>query len=184
MACGLILAGAGAYLAWPRYAEKADSRDGPSAVSVPASERLFALEPVISDETPHLSVNLPCVNRTGKVLHITKVGHCCGVTSAKVAASELQPGQETVLRLEINVYGRFGNHIFNASVHSREGHVWPYRIRTTVYSRFRFDPPEGLRLGTVEPNARARRVAQLLIYARGTKGLPQSVAFRPNDEFT
>jgi hypothetical protein len=152
---------------------------GPVAV-----EFIHNVPPVIEDDTPSLKVDLPFVNRTPRVVRVKEVHHCCGVAAASVDTKELQPGQETTLRLEIHVYGRHGKQSFSSSIHSDAGDVWAYRVHTTVYNRFEFDPRDGVRFGSVDPNSRASATGYLLIHARPGEAIPDTLQFHSSSEYT
>jgi hypothetical protein len=184
--CALLCGAAGLAAGWGLRAVGAfgsgssqpEEEQGPVAVQF-----IHNLRPVIADETPSLKVELPFVNRTRRVVRVKEVRHCCGVATAGVAVKELQPGEETVLTLGINISGRHGDQAFNASIQSDAGDEWSYRVRTVVYDCFKVEPYNGIRFGLVDPNERASSTAHVLFYARAGEPLPDLLKFQSSCEY-
>jgi hypothetical protein len=121
---------------------------------------VLELPPVFAEDRPTLQCAVPVRNQTPGSVKFVRVEPSCGCTTATLDRSELAPGEETALRIEVNLAGRSGAQYLHCRLVDADGGGWPCAVRTTVLQRFQLTP-DSVRFGSIGPNAIAERVVEV-----------------------
>ncbi|MFL5243659.1 MAG: DUF1573 domain-containing protein [Gemmataceae bacterium] len=73
------------------------------------------IPPVFGDLIESLTCDFTVRNETNSTINFREVQSSCGCTKAQLEMKSLEPGQETVLHLNINVRGRYGKQLFSCT---------------------------------------------------------------------
>jgi hypothetical protein len=105
---------------------------------------------------------------------------CAGAT--KLAADELEPGEETVLQFHIDLRQRRGRQRFQCHLIEAGGTEWSYALETVLYERARFDEPGPIHFGMVDTKTDVVRDTHLILHAERKDMLPPNVSVRTSRE--
>jgi hypothetical protein len=87
------------------------------------------LAPVIADEAKQFTHTFLIRNDTSQQLHIKPVGHTCACSNVLIDRKEIDPGDETWLRLEADLSAKNGPQVLACHLHLASGQVWTYAVR-------------------------------------------------------
>jgi hypothetical protein len=148
-----------------------------------STSHTIRIPPIFVDDTSSLQYDVPVKNETGRPVRFTRIRQSCSCQGAtKLAATELEPGQETTLHFDIDFHNRTGPQRFVCDLLEAAGAEWIYALETTLYERIRFADADYIHFGMVDPKTEEVRATQLHLHAKSLQTLPQNVSFRTDSD--
>ncbi len=125
----------------------------------------FEFPPTLVDEEhPSLVCDLPVANRTDHAIRVKEVQTSCGCSKAQLSTTDLSPGAEAKLHLEINLRGRDGPCQITCRLLTDDAATptWEYEVKTIAMPRIVF-APKSLYLGMMETDSQCTAEVAILL---------------------
>jgi hypothetical protein len=139
------------------------------------------LPPIYADPGTRLIHTFAVKNDSHEFQRISTVDHSCICSKALLDRTELNPGDEALLRLEADLTGQRGERVFQSFLRLECGAIWTYSVKTTVYQRLGFDPPN-LHFGLVDPGQSKSQSLVLMLHASADGALPRVLSVVPQSD--
>lgn len=128
--------------------------------------------PVFSDEVPEIKHSFPVKNTTSATIHVLRMDHSCACSKVDLGKRELDPGEETVLAMQVDLRDKTGPQRLTCDLYFDSGIVMRYAMKAVAHHRIAF-VPSVLHFGQVDPGQATTSEASLIVQSRSGSDLPQ-----------
>lgn len=120
---------------------------------------------LLQDEAGDIHETFVITNPSPKTVKLTNVSNSCSCTSASLEASELKPGESTVLHMRGDWSRRQGMMTMITNVATEQGSTSTYEVRCKIVPRAALTP-DGLAFGSLAPEAKTDRKVTIRVTSR------------------
>jgi hypothetical protein len=146
-------------------------------------QHIYQVPPIFVGDSLDFQYDIPVRNESDSLVRFTRIRQSCSCSAAtKLAAMELEPGQETTLHFHADLRGRLGPQRYICYLVEAGGVEWTYGVETSLHERARFVPHGSIHFGMVNPRADESRELEFRLHAENERALPAKVTFRTEGE--
>jgi hypothetical protein len=152
-----------------------ESVDAGPVDAEPTYSFTHSVPPIIDEEIPLYRFSVPVENATGAQVELRQISRSCTCTNAELRPDRLKPGQKADLEVSVRTLGKSGPQQFSVAFAEKNGRVWHFSIKTTVFTRARFISLDGdIRLPAADPDQRVHKKLILELFAKDRHSLPDA----------